>query len=277
MESLFTTLFLVVCISCLLLFSAWRRMSGNGKLPPGPVAFPILGNALQLNMRNLPKSILELSAKYGPVFTVYIGSERVVVLCGYEAVKEALVDRGDEFSTVLITSACGRWKQLRRFALSTLRNFGMGKKSIEKRIQEEACFLVERLRNTHEQPFDPTLFLTHTVSKVICSIVFGNRFDYEDKKFLSLMNLTEENKDLVRSVLGQFYNFFPTLLNYIPGPHQMVIKNFLELSRFFLDKVKMHKESLDPNCPRDFIDAFLIKMEQVGKIQLNPEQVGMTH
>lgn len=31
------------------------------------------------------------------MFTVYLGSQRVVVLWGYEAVKEALVDQAEEF------------------------------------------------------------------------------------------------------------------------------------------------------------------------------------
>uniref|UniRef100_A0A452H0Y5 Uncharacterized protein n=1 Tax=Gopherus agassizii TaxID=38772 RepID=A0A452H0Y5_9SAUR len=53
-----TTIFLAVCISCLLFLSAWKKMSGSGKLPPGPVAFPITGNALQLNMKNLPPSMI---------------------------------------------------------------------------------------------------------------------------------------------------------------------------------------------------------------------------
>ncbi|CAM4591490.1 cytochrome P450 2C39 isoform X2 [Caretta caretta] len=256
--------------------TAWRKVSGNGKLPPGPVAFPIIGNTLQLNMRNLPQSIHELSAKYGPVFTIRLGSQRVVVLYGQEAVKEALIDQGDEFSgrgklalvdklakgAGIIFSNGERWKQLRRFALTTLRNFGMGKKSIEERIQEEACFLVERLKKTYERPFDPTIPLTHAVSNIICSIVFGNRFDYEDQKFLAFINLTEENNELFRSFLGQLYNFFPTLMDYIPGPHQQLVKNSEEFKRFVLERVKMHEESLDLSCPRDFIDAFLIKMEQ---------------
>ncbi|XP_077677145.1 cytochrome P450 2H1-like isoform X3 [Eretmochelys imbricata] len=212
-----TSVFLVICVSCLLFLSAWKKVSGNGKLPPGPVAFPIIGNTLQLNMRNLPQSIHELSAKYGPVFTICLGSQRVVVLYGQEAVKEALIDQGDEFSgrgklaladklakgAGIIFSNGERWKQLRRFALTTLRNFGMGKKSIEERIQEEACFLVERLKKTHERPFDPTIPLTHAVSNIICSVVFGNRFDYEDQKFLALINLTQENNELFRSFLGQ--------------------------------------------------------------------------
>lgn len=41
---------------------------------------------------------LQLSKEYGSVFTVYLGPRRVIVLSGYQTVKEALVDKGEEFS-----------------------------------------------------------------------------------------------------------------------------------------------------------------------------------
>ncbi|XP_074986822.1 cytochrome P450 2H2-like isoform X2 [Caretta caretta] len=189
--------------------------------------------------------------------------------CSFSHHREHAAAEYEEFAQTcgggIVFSNGEQWKQLRRFALTNLRNFGMGKKSIEERIQEETRFLVERLRNTHGQPFDPTLFLTHAVSNVICSIIFGDRFDYEDKKFVTLISLVQENDKLQRSPWTALYVFFPTFMDYIPGPHQGLFKNAQEFRRFVLEKVKMHKESLDSNCPQDFIDAFLIKMEEEHK------------
>lgn len=41
---------------------------------------------------------LQLAERYGPVFTVYLGSQRTVVLHGYKAVKEVLLDYKNDFS-----------------------------------------------------------------------------------------------------------------------------------------------------------------------------------
>lgn len=40
---------------------------------------------------------LQLSKKYGPVFTVHMGPQKVVVLAGFKAVKEALVTNAEVF------------------------------------------------------------------------------------------------------------------------------------------------------------------------------------
>ncbi|NWH75618.1 CP2H2 protein, partial [Piaya cayana] len=112
------------------------------------------------------------------------------------------------------------------------------------------------------QPFNPGIFLIHAVSNIICSIVFGDRFDYDDKKFLTLIDLLEENNRLQGSIQPQLYNFFPTLMDYLPGPHQKLIKNIEKVDQFTFDIVAEHQKTLDPTCPRDFIDAFLNKMEK---------------
>ncbi|XP_073454717.1 cytochrome P450 2C8-like [Aquarana catesbeiana] len=270
------TLILAVCITFLMFFMMWINYSKRKDLPPGPTPLPLLGNILQVNIKELPQSLLKLAKIHGDVFTVHLGSRRVVVLHGCDAVKEALVDNADVFSDRgkvpaaefafkgygIFLSNGERWKQLRRFSLTTLRNFGMGKRSIEERILEESQCLGVEFRKKAGSPIDPTYLLTLAVSNVICSIVFGERFDYEDKNFLGLLAMLKESFRIINSLVGQLLNAFPKLFHHMPGPLQKAWKNLSTLKAFVMDKVKEHQETLDQNCPRDFIDCYLIKMEE---------------
>ncbi|XP_040847788.1 cytochrome P450 2C14-like isoform X3 [Ochotona curzoniae] len=211
------TVVLVLCLSCLLLFSLWKQSHGRGNLPPGPTPLPVLGNILQIDFKDMSTSLTKLSKVYGPVFTLYFGIKPTVVMHGYEAVKEALVDLGEEFSgraqlpvNVKINKGLGiiasngkTWKDTRRFSLMTLRNFGMGKRSIEERVQEEASCLAEELRKTSASPCDPTFILGAAPCNVICSVIFQDRFDYRDPTFLKLMEKFNENFRIGNTLIFQ--------------------------------------------------------------------------
>uniref|UniRef100_A0A8C0ALB4 unspecific monooxygenase n=1 Tax=Bos mutus grunniens TaxID=30521 RepID=A0A8C0ALB4_BOSMU len=267
---------LVLCLCCLLLISLWKQSSGKGKLPPGPTPLPILGNILQLDVKDISKSVSNLSKVYGPVFTLYFGMNPLVVLHGYEAVKEALIDLGEEFSgrgscPVIQRASKGYgvifsngkiWKETRRFSLMTLRDFGMGKRSMEDRVQQEACCLVEELRKTDGLPCDPTFILGCAPCNVICSIIFQNRFDYKDQIFLDLMERLNENARILGSPWIQLCSSFPALIDYVPGKHKKFFENYACMKSYVLEKTREHQASLDMNNPRDFIDCFLTKMEQ---------------
>ncbi|CAK6437081.1 unnamed protein product [Pipistrellus nathusii] len=270
------TIFLALCLSCLLIIIAWKRINKGGKLPPGPTPIPFLGNLLQIRTDATFQSFMKLREKYGPVFTVYMGPRPVVILCGHEAVKEALVDKADDFSGrgelasiernfqgYGVAMANGeRWKILRRFSLTILRDFGMGKRSIEERIQEEAGFLLEELRKTKGAPTEPTFFLSRTVSNVISSVVFGRRFDYEDKTFLKLLQMINGSFIEMSTPWAQLYDMYSAIMQHLPGRHNRIYYLIEELKDFIASRVKINEESLDPQNPRDFIDCFLIKMHQ---------------
>ncbi|KAM6153682.1 cytochrome P450 2G1 [Erethizon dorsatum] len=270
------TIFLALCLSCLIILVAWKRANKGGKLPPGPTPIPFLGNLLQVRTDATFQSLMKLHKKYGPVFTVYMGPRPVVVLCGYEALKEALVDQADDFSGrgeipsidrnfqgYGVAMANGeRWKILRRFSLTVLRDFGMGKRSIEERIQEEAGFLLEELRKTKGAPIEPSFFLSRTVSNVISSIVFGRRFDYEDKQFLVLLQMIKESFIEMSRPWAQLYDMYSGIMQYFPGRHSHIYNLIEGLKHFVACRVKLNEASFDPQNPRDFIDCFLIKMYQ---------------
>ncbi|XP_078695715.1 vitamin D(3) 25-hydroxylase-like [Branchiostoma floridae x Branchiostoma belcheri] len=120
-----------------------------------------------------------------------MGMEDVVVLNGYTAVKDALVDRSELFASrppnYLLDAVFGfrkdfttaRWgtevKQRRKFATATLKNLGMkvGTGSIEEKIREEASCLRNRMTEYDGKPFDVSNDLTVAVGNVICSMTFG--------------------------------------------------------------------------------------------------------
>ncbi|XP_036590331.1 cytochrome P450 2C23-like [Trichosurus vulpecula] len=271
-----TSTALLACVLFLIFISLWNQGFKKGKLPPGPTPLPFIGNILQLDFKNMTKTFSQLAETYGPIYTLYFGTQRIVVLHGYNIVKEALIDQGDIFMARgdvpifedfakgkgVIFSHGERWKQIRRFSLMTLRNFGMGKRSIEERVQEEAQSLVEELRKTNGHPTDPTFILGCAPCNVICSILFRDRFKYNDKKFLYLMKLLNENFHLLNTPWTQLYNFLPAFREYLPGTHKTISKNIEEIKHFISERVKEHQKILDPHNPQDYLDCFLSKMQQ---------------
>ncbi|XP_068927342.1 cytochrome P450 2C23-like [Petaurus breviceps papuanus] len=248
----------------------------------GSICKVSIKNVLKINVKSYLEGKSQLAEKYGSIFTVYLGTQRVVVLHGYDILKEALIDHPDAFvdrpiipliddvvkGKGVIASRGERWKQLRRFSLMTLRNFGMGKRSIEERVQEEAQCLVEELRKTDGQPTDPTFIIGCAPCNVICSILFRDRFKYSDEKFLHLLKLLNENFRFFNSPWIQIYNSLPAFRVYLPGQHRRLVRNIEEIKHFILERVKEHQKILDPNNPQDYIDCYLSKMQQFCQIHL---------
>uniref|UniRef100_A0A2I3HJZ4 Cytochrome P450 family 2 subfamily B member 6 n=1 Tax=Nomascus leucogenys TaxID=61853 RepID=A0A2I3HJZ4_NOMLE len=273
-----SVLLLLALLTGLLLLLVQRHPNTHGRLPPGPRPLPLLGNLLQMDRKGLLKSFLRFREKYGDVFTVHLGLRPVVMLCGVEAIREALVDKAEAFSGRgkiaimdpvyqgygVIFANGNRWKVLRRFSVTTMRDFGMGKWSVEERIQEEAQCLIEELWKSKGDLVDPTFLFQSITANIICSIIFGKRFNYQDQEFLKMLNLLWQSFSLISSMYSQLFELFSGFLKYFPGPHRQLYKNLQEINAYIGRSVEKHRETLDPSAPQDFIDAYLLRMEKVG-------------
>ncbi|KAG2460795.1 CP2K1 protein, partial [Polypterus senegalus] len=271
------TVCLVVALSLLLIYRFFKKTTETSdyNFPPGPRPLPIIGNLNILNMTMPQQTLHKLSEKYGNVYTFHMGPIKHLVLTGYEAVKEALVNQADVFGergeTVwhnktssgdgIIFGRGESWKTMRRFTLSTLRDFGMGKRSVESRITEECQKLIEVFKSHKGQPFDPKIIINSAVSNVICSIVFGDRFDYEDPQFLYLQVILNKNLQLVTSPQMQLYNIYPFLELFLPVQKQAT-KNIIDYRKFFKSVYHKRKDIVDSNELRSFVDTFISRQKE---------------
>ncbi|XP_078604850.1 cytochrome P450 2U1-like isoform X1 [Branchiostoma floridae x Branchiostoma japonicum] len=260
-------------------------------LPPSPSgSWPVVGHLLSLG-RAPHLKLTEWRKQYGDVYTVRMGMEDVVVLNGYQAIKEALVDYKDTFSSrpnnyvLSLLTGFGKdivfspfnqaYKEKRKFAYSALRNLGMrmGPGSVEENIREEARQICLKLSEQGgAQPCDIADNLTVSVANIICSMVFGKRYDYDDEKFLQLSKIVNK---LVASVgSSQLMMVFP-FLRFVPGVNSR-IKNIVEDSKeviaFVRQEITKHRETLDSENPRDFIDLLLIELQTQNKTDCFTEE-----
>ncbi|XP_015669243.1 cytochrome P450 2K6-like [Protobothrops mucrosquamatus] len=227
-------------------------------------------------------SLSKLSKQYGPVFKIQLGLQKIVVLAGYETIKEALVNNADVFAERahvplfeefsrgfgIVFSHGENWRVMRRFMLTTLRDYGMGKRSMESRIAEECSFLVKKFESYKGKPFEFRGIMTAAVGNIIVSILLGKRYDYEDSRFIKLLSLATENIRLSGSLPMQLYNMFP-MLGYFFATRKKVQNNRKELYAFINENFIQCFNNLDENDTRNFIDSYLVQQQQERKTQNN--------
>ena len=288
MESLWGIEF-TVWISILLLAAVaiWYINSAKN-LPPGPFSLPIVGSLVTYTTTTASMHLVfeEMARKYGPVMSLQFGSRPTIILNTAASIKEAFVKKAADFSSRpewyrltltnphrlgIIDAVEPGFKDRRKFAINTLRHFGMGKLSLEFRIQEEIAHLLKCIESKGDELFDPSAILTNAVSNIICSIVFGQRFDYEDQQFHKILGLIN---DLFRYFteypeidVTPMVHFLPKYKNYL----KKYIKHDAKLRAFIKEKISEHQRSHDPENPRDLIDVYLNEND----MQSEEEEAGL--
>ncbi|XP_051802851.1 cytochrome P450 2J6-like isoform X2 [Acanthochromis polyacanthus] len=266
---LFTIVFIITAD-----FVKNRRPLG---FPPGPWALPVVGSLFTVDHTRTHEDLTQLAEKYGDVYSIRMGQVWLIVLNGLGAMKEALVTQRDSLAdrprlplVEAITHGQGMtftsghiWRQQRRFALSTLRNFGFAKTSLQPVILDEFSHCAEEFRRYEGKPFNPHLVMNNAVSNIICSLLFGHRFEYSDEKFQKLLRWFGVVLHTHASIWAQLYNSFTGFMRFLPGPHQTIKQISQGVKDFIRAEINEHKKNWDPSTQRDYIDCYL------NEIQMN--------
>ncbi|KAL0968538.1 hypothetical protein UPYG_G00268160 [Umbra pygmaea] len=270
--------FVLLCLGiCLLFFILKIKRPEN--FPPGPQLIPIIGNLLHLSVENPLENLEKLAKRYGNVFSIYIGGRPAVILNGVEAMKEALVTKALDFAgrpqdlmvnhslqgrSFILSDYGPHWKEQRRFALMTLRNFGMGKQSMEQRILEELSHVIAFLEKSVGKTMDPQTMFHKSAFNVIFLVLFGSRYDYDDKFLKDFINLFTENARIANGPWSMLYDSLP-IARHLPLPFKKAFKNVKTAVQMAANLVTEHQNTRSPGKPRDLTDCYLDEIEKRGK------------
>ncbi|CAB3398364.1 unnamed protein product [Caenorhabditis bovis] len=269
---------LVISLILLILFIFYHVYWKRRYLPPGPVPLPFLGNIIQL-YRVLPgyEAFLECKRTYGDVFTFWIGGNPYIIIASLDLMKETFVKDGDAYaeksqhelqlkmrggSYGIIDTNGHLWREHRRFALTTLRDFGLGKAVMQEKILLEIRESFKNLQQLQGQEVEVTEYLDRSVGNVINLVLFGYRFEGEKAWELDHM------KGLINYQTETFSKFSILLQSYIPILRHLMprpnindkIDEFKQkFYEFFNRQIMEHKENIDYDAVdnADFVEAYL--------------------
>ncbi|XP_074488113.1 cytochrome P450 2B4-like [Sebastes fasciatus] len=268
---------IILLLLCIIFIIQLLKSRRPKNFPPGPPVLPILGNILHLSLDNPLKDFERLRKSYGNVYSLYLGSKPTVVINGMKAMKEVLVTKGIDFAGrpqdlfvndtvqrkgVILADYGTSWKAHRRFALMTLRNFGLGKNSMEERIHGELKYTIDTLEKSIGKSMSPQHMFHNAASNIICQVLFGRRYEYVDEFIRVIVECFTENGKIANGPWAMVYDAFP-MIRSLPLPFQKAFKNVETCQKLALSLLNEHKQTRVPGNPRDFVDCYLDRLDKV--------------
>ncbi|XP_077116833.1 cytochrome P450 1B1-like isoform X2 [Ranitomeya variabilis] len=270
---MFSFVFLICLGVCL-----WVRGHGQKKSPPGPMPWPLVGNAMQLGQKP-HLTFCKMAQIYGNVFKIKLGAHDIVVLNGESTIRQALVKHSTEFAgrpnfpsfkvisggkTMAFGAYSDLWKAQKKIAHSTLKAFSTvnteSTRLFEQHVAAEAEDLIQvflRLSSGGEY-FDPYHECTVAIANVIFALCFGKRYSHDDLEFKALVGRNDKFGRTVGS--GSLVDLLPWLQCF-PNPVRSLYQSFKDLNieffDFVKDKINQHRETYNPKVTRDMSDAFI--------------------
>ncbi|XP_076301481.1 methyl farnesoate epoxidase [Lasioglossum baleicum] len=256
------------------------------KFPPGPRGFPIVGNIFQIAKLARKEKLFSdvwnrLAEKYGPVCSIKLGIQApTIIVSGKDAITEMLNKpefdgRPNEF---IFKYRCGGkpqgiiftdsdiWHSQRRFAVRTLRQFGLGKHSMEHILQQDASTLTNMLiqLTTDGKPINIYSFVCTAIFSHVWFILEGTKFDVGNET-PQLKEAISVLKDLLKgsNIFGGIVSYLPFLRHFFPRltGYTLFQERQKRIDKFLADVITRHKNEQQFGERTNFVDSYLEEID----------------
>uniref|UniRef100_A0A7E4VN01 Unspecific monooxygenase n=1 Tax=Panagrellus redivivus TaxID=6233 RepID=A0A7E4VN01_PANRE len=221
--------------------------------------------------------------EYGDIMTVWLGTVPAVSVNTAQLILDTFVKNSDAYagrpimewneivrggSFGIINSQGQLWRENRRFALQTLRNFGLGRNLMQERVLDDVIGLIEHLKmeiETQKNEFNLSDEIDLAVGSIINSVMFGYRF--------SRNNRAEFDKVKKIAVDAVSFKVWPTYrmmegsigvyrkLPIFKATYETIVAHAKEAKTFFNGQIEKHLKEINSSKSTDecsdFVEAFL--------------------
>lgn len=188
-------------------------------LPPGPVAWPLVGNLPQIIGQDLHIALTNLADIFGNLVWMKMGSENVLVVNSMDAAVASLVRQGKVFSgrprkrktvevllgegkDIVMNDVLPELKIHRRIVHSFLSSQTHSDKDRLKHIiLNESRSLEDKMKtfSSESVSFDPKFQVARVVANVLCQCILSRRFDDVDEQFHEQLRIVQDIVDNIES------------------------------------------------------------------------------
>nr|CAB3481654.1 unnamed protein product [Digitaria exilis]CAB3483741.1 unnamed protein product [Digitaria exilis] len=279
--TLFYAALLLAAASFLYLASIRRRRRSD--LPPGPRGLPLVGSLPSLDPQ-LHDYFARLASRYGPIFSIRLGSKLGVVVTSPSLAREVLRDNDLVFSNRDVPDAARSisygggqnivwnpvgptWRLLRRVCVREMLG-PAGLENVRALREREFRATLRHLRASAGEPVDVGAQMFLTTMNVITGTLWGGNIGGEEERAA----VGKEFRHLVAEItemLGapNVSDFFPALARFdlqgIRKKSDVLKERFNQMfARIIEQRVKADHAGGEPPAP-DFLE-YMLKLEKEG-------------
>jgi len=269
-----------ILIICYMMVGKTGKMS-HEKMPPSPYRLPILGNIHYLLKEKLPLHLVfhSLIARFGSVFTFWIGKGPIVMINDFELAKQVLFNKSFSgrpqrtagqltsrgFQGIIVTDFCPALKLRRKLGRKNWR--WQSEDRLQKIVKTECEHLKVTLEKKLAQSDDQVINISTEIwlacANTTWSLLFGKRVESDDPDFLQFMKMKDWLlQGLLYSTLSHGFPF----LKGLPVNKLQYLQYYKKACDELIGKYySEHIKTFDKDNIRDMLDALLLEHEHLTK------------